>query len=59
MLLHVRAECGEDLGINNMPLSLHLVEYSGDRMYVVKDHTVGDEVVILNNLELLQPVVFS
>src|SRR2546425_11790735 len=55
----VRAQMGQDLFVHGMPFVRELMQDARLRMDIVEDHTIGDQVAILDPFPLDRPVVRS
>ncbi len=55
----VRAQTGQDLFVHGMPFVRELMQDARLRMDIVEDHTIGDQVAILDPFPLDRPVVRS
>jgi dTDP-glucose pyrophosphorylase len=59
MLPPVRRQYPEHIGINRMPIFLQFPDPARHPLYVVQDHHIGDEVIVLDDLALFMPDVFG
>jgi len=59
MLPPVRRQYPEHIGINRMPIFLQFPDPARHPVYVVQDHHIGDEVIVLDDLALFTPDVFG
>jgi hypothetical protein len=58
MLPSIRRQYPEHIGINRMPIFVQFPDPARHPLYVVQDHHIGDEVIVLDDLTLFMPDVW-